>query len=61
MQIFTPKQHVRSGCHANVERDNFETERKGPLYLVQLKEIIIINQLNDNLTSVPLSILLMNN
>ena len=59
MQIFTPMQHVRSGCYVKVERDNFNIigHEKDP-YLVQLKESIIINtsrpKLNGNLTSVPL-------
>ena len=59
MQVFTPMQHVRAGCHVKVERDNFKIigHEKDP-YLVQLKESIIINtsrpKLNGNLTSVPL-------
>ena len=44
IQISTPMQHVRSGCHVKVERDNFSIigHEKDP-YLVQLKESIIIN------------------
>ena len=58
-QVFAPMQHVKSGCHVHVKRENFqiigfEKDR----YLLQLKESIIISstrpQLNGNVTSVPL-------
>ena len=59
MQMFAPMQHVRAGCHVNVERKNFKiVGHEKDRYLLQLKESIIINttrtQLNGNITSVPL-------
>ena len=44
MQMFAPMQHVRAGCHVNVERKNFKIiGHEKDRYLLQLKESIIIN------------------
>ena len=61
MIIYAPMQHVRSGCHVKVSRENFEIiGYEKDWYLLQLKESIIISttrpKLNGNVTSVPLAL-----
>ena len=59
VQIYAPMQHVRSGCHVHVTRDNFQIiGHEKNRYLLELKESIIISttrpQINGNIRSVPL-------
>ena len=59
VQIYAPMQHVRSGCHVHVTRDNFQIiGHEKNRYLLELKESIIISttrpKLNGNIRSVPL-------